>query len=230
VFLKIYLAKVFPRLRVAKQYWNAVVDHYSSLHSSYSQGGEDRMVADALGPALTSDKIYIEVGGNHPTKLSNSYRFYRMGLHGIIIEPNIFFKSLFHRFRPRDEFIPIGCGKHPELLCFTHHENSVLSGFSESSDLGTHRSEYLPVFPLDNVIPILGGKHVFMLSIDVEGMDYEVLEGGKQFIAKHVETVVIEYGCRLADITSLLGDLGFELYGQTIHNAIFKRRAKLSRD
>src|SRR4051812_46477871 len=72
------------------------------VKSSYSQHGEDALVAELLGGYDLSAGIYVDVGANHPIRLSNTYLFYRKGHHGILIEPNRSLLSLLEKFRKRD--------------------------------------------------------------------------------------------------------------------------------
>jgi len=53
---------------------------------------------------------YIDVGANHPTKLSNTYRLYREGFTEIVMEPYCSLLRLHHMIRPNDLHLGIGCG------------------------------------------------------------------------------------------------------------------------
>ncbi len=69
------------------------------LRFSYSQFGED-LIAEALLPQASG--FYIDVGAYHPVQISNTYRFYRRGWRGIVIDANPKCLEEFGRRRPRD--------------------------------------------------------------------------------------------------------------------------------
>ena len=55
---------------------------------SYSQHGEDKLVRQLLEKLNLKDLLYVDIGANHPIKISNTYLLYRNGMRGIVIEPN----------------------------------------------------------------------------------------------------------------------------------------------
>ena len=64
---------------------------------SYSQEGEDMVLS-----RIFSDKnkgFYVDVGAHHPIRFSNTYKFYKLGWHGINIEPNPDSFNLFTMYR-----------------------------------------------------------------------------------------------------------------------------------
>ena len=74
---------------------------------SYAQNKEDLI----LEKLLPNKGRYLEIGAYHPTRLSNTYRFYKKGWRGSVIEPNPEIKEKFLESRPRDKFINKGVGK-----------------------------------------------------------------------------------------------------------------------
>src|SRR5690606_11336021 len=74
-----------------------------SSHLSYAQSGEDRIIWNTLTSMKEAqDVFYIDIGAHHPVKFSNTYLFYRMGAHGITVEPNADMAARHRRKRPRD--------------------------------------------------------------------------------------------------------------------------------
>src|SRR5579859_5417889 len=67
---------------------------------SFSQEGEDLVLARMFD--TRSGGFYVDVGAHHPTRFSNTYRFYLRGWRGINIDPGASFGAEFARHRPRD--------------------------------------------------------------------------------------------------------------------------------
>ena len=55
---------------------------------SYSQCGEDIIVARLLRDMGIDMPFYVEIGTNDPVIFNNTYFFYRRGAHGVCVEPN----------------------------------------------------------------------------------------------------------------------------------------------
>jgi FkbM family methyltransferase len=189
---------------------------------SYSQNGEDTVLLSHLSGLSPDQGFYLDVGANHPTKISNTYALYRAGWGGIVVEPNRAFRKLYRTFRPRDLFINIGIARTAGVLPFHHHVWAVLSGFAQQSVAGSRRVEMLPVLPLDALLPHCRPAQAFVLSIDVEGLNFEVLQSGAQMLEK-VNYVVIEYGDEEEQISAYLGARGFKTIHRTQHNIIAHR-------
>ena len=69
------------------------------LRFSYSQFAED-LIAESLLPQATG--FYVDVGAYHPVQISNTYRFYRKGWRGVVVDANPRCLEEFARRRPRD--------------------------------------------------------------------------------------------------------------------------------
>lgn len=210
------------KLRPAYLHWLAFRAAAAPPRPSYAQQGEDRVIMDALGDRHPAGQIYIEIGANHPTRISNTYLFYRHGFSGLIVEPNRSFEKLYRKYRPKDIFLPIGCGEEAALAPFFHNEGSVFSGFSSRAQANAVSSEYLPILPTDSLLALVGSKQVFLLSIDVEGWSLAVLRSGAG-ILERTTTVLIEHEDEEVKITELLESRGFQLSERSEHNLIFRR-------
>ena len=186
------MANHFPGLGKYKRYTKALYDSCRSPKPSYSQHGEDAVIWDVLKAYDLRDSIYVDVGANHPSDISNSYLLYRNGLHGVIIEPNEELLGLFHKFRARDIPLMIGCSNVNTVLKFNISKTPVLSSFAKTRDVNTGRSQYVPVMKLDDAVQNIPFRFVSLLSIDVEGLSVEVLAGAPSTIAKSL-LVCIEF-------------------------------------
>ena len=63
--------------------------------------------------------------------LSNTYYFYRLGWHGINIDPMPGIKRIFEKTRPRDINIEVGVGMSSKLLTYYQFNEPALNTFSE---------------------------------------------------------------------------------------------------
>jgi FkbM family methyltransferase len=174
-----FLIKYFPILGRYKRFLVGIL-HSLFIRSTYSQYGEDIFFIDFLNiNKIEVDKfIYVDIGANHPTDISNTYLLYIKGMSGIVMEPNNELCRLFKRFRKRDTVLNIGCYNSSTILKFNVSKTPVLSSFkNEWQDSDIYKSYYIPVMCLDDALKNMGAKEIFLLNIDVEGLNYQVLEG-----------------------------------------------------
>ncbi len=148
------------------------------VNFSYSQFGEDLILAH-LFYLLDIDKpFYVDIGANEPKFISNTYYFYEHGGTGILIEPNPYLYTLLKKQRPRDIILNVGIGLSAEseadFYMFPNYANG-LSTFSKKE--ADHWQEVgmkgLGKIPLDKIIklPLLPlndilGKHLNNSEID----------------------------------------------------------------
>lgn len=204
-----------------KRFGKAWYHSIQPVKRSYSQHGEDVVIAEFLSQYDLQGSVYVDIGANHPSDISNSYLLYRKGLRGIIVEPNPELVGLFKKFRPGDIALAIGCSNENTILPFHVSKTPVLSSFADTRDNNTYKTQYLPVIRLDDAIRHLKFTFVNLLSIDVEGLNYEVLEGARETLGKSL-LICLEYdtdGDR-ARFSQFLGD-GFSLYGEMGCNLLF---------
>ena len=55
---------------------------------SYSQMGEDLVVESIFEMLEITPKRYLDIGAADPIVFNNTYRLYRRGLRGVLVEPN----------------------------------------------------------------------------------------------------------------------------------------------
>lgn len=173
---------------------------------------------------LTDNGIYIDIGCNHPTKINNTYKFYRHGYKGICIDANIEFTNLYKLFRSRDFFLQIGVGCKPELKYFYKSITPVISRF-ENHDKSKpdffNKAELIPIFPLNEILKVFSIDYVFLLSIDVEGMNIDVLKGAKNILNKTFILIIeFEDAIERKSILNELLNYNFMLVAETHCNLI----------
>ena len=155
---------------------------YRRFKTSLSKSGEDIQLWQLL---KKSKGTYIDIGGHHPIFGNNSYFFYIRKWRGIIVEPNPIFLPLYQKYRPEDVFISAGVGDNDGEMNYYEFESSFLNTFSESYIFENNLNNSIkkigvkPVFTLDSIISksIFKNQQIDFLSIDVEGLELEVVKG-----------------------------------------------------
>lgn len=151
---------------------------------SFSQFGEDLILENALNILKEKNISYLDIGANHPYLISNSYYFYRKGATGTLIEPDpLLYKNL-KKKRPNDNILNCGVGFDEKIKTARLYimDNPVLNTFSfEEAQRMEKNTVYKIVKDIDiELIPInfiLEEMKNFpsFISIDVEGLDFEIL-------------------------------------------------------
>lgn len=147
---------------------------------SYSQSGEDLILNIFFRSRRNG--FYVDVGANHPSRLNNTYFFYKRGWTGINIEPDPRNFHKLQRARKRDINLNIGIGKNNGKLTFYAMAPSGLSTFSKDTaasyrNMGhkMKRERSIEIMPLSVVLEKHCSRSIDFLSIDTEGFDKEVL-------------------------------------------------------
>jgi FkbM family methyltransferase len=193
--------------------------------ASYSQFGEDVEIDRIIGAADITNGIYMDVGANHPSVFSNTYLFYRKGRRGVLIEPDLTACRLLDSFRKGDIVIRALAGENSGLQSFNLHIYPSLSSIRSVTQEDLLKKVYLPQVTLDQVYQAVNPDFVFLLSVDTEGFDLEVLHGAVQML-RHTWLVCVEYeeANREALQSWMVGEQSFDLAYSNRHNLIFKNR------
>lgn len=181
--------------------------------------------------------FYIDIGAYHPIRYSNTFKFYLKGWHGINIDARPGSMQNFKKVRPKDINLEIAVGNRSECLKYYMFDEPALNGFSkeisEERDRDFHFNilktvdinlERLEVI-LDNFLP--ENTEIHFLSIDVEGLDYEVLLSNNfnKYRPKMilVETSVISEGLAFdSEINIFLNENGYSLVAKTFRTSFYK--------
>lgn len=212
--------------------------HPSEEHSrlSYAQEGEDLVVSKELGNKRSG--FYVDIGAHHPFRFSNTYFLYRRGWHGICIDPLPGTKELFSKWRPRDLVVEVGVSaevstldyhmfNEPALNTFDHELARERDGLGEYRLTSVTKVEVLPLASLLNrYLP--PDASIDLLSIDVEGLDLDVLKSNDW--SKYRPSLIIAecLGPNLLDIPSdpvsaLLSREGYEPFAKTGYSVLFRK-------
>jgi FkbM family methyltransferase len=164
---------------------------------SFSQFGEDLFLRSHFGGR---QGLYIEVGGNHPFTLSNTYLLYRMGWKGLVVEPIHKLYAKHRRLRPRDIQINAAVSDKTGDLTFYEMFPSAASTCDPDEvkkmlSSGSARLLHKYSVPTTTIAELyrthLAPRPVLLLSVDTEGHDMAVLRG-VDWEEMHPEIVICE--------------------------------------
>ena len=203
---------------------------------SYSQEGEDMILRKLFEKQKTG--FYVDVGAHHPKRFSNTFFFYKKGWSGINIDAMPNSMSLFNKIRPRDTNLEIPLSDKKQKLKYYMFNEPALNGFSKElaekragedsykiiseKDMETSTLEEI----LEKYLP--SGQEIDFISIDVEGLDLQVLKSNnwERFRPKFV--LVEIFGSSIHDVTNLkeykyLKGFEYEIFAKTVNTVIFRR-------
>lgn len=201
---------------------------------TYSQFGEDMILENYFRGR--KDGFYVDIGANRPIQGSNTFKLYLNGWKGINVDGNKRLIDQFKKTRKRDvSLCEIVSNSKEEVKFFVSDDDRVSTVSSEFKEwIKEHRSyEYEVVMQPKSLEEILDehlppSQKIDLLSIDVEGHDYEVLISNN-FDKYKPEVICIEdHGFSFADITAsticryLIGKQ-YQLQGYAYPNLFFKR-------
>jgi FkbM family methyltransferase len=156
--------------------------------TSYSQCGEDLIIKFFLDDMNITRPIYLDIGAYHPHFLSNTFLFYINGGSGVLIEPDPYLFKEIKKCRKRDICLNVGVGiENVKKAKYYVMTNKTLSTFSKkesecyvsNSAYGKERIEKVidvEMLSIDNILNEFFKTTPNLVSIDAEGMDYEILK------------------------------------------------------
>lgn len=184
-----------------------------------------------------SQGLFVDVGAHHPFRFSNTYLFYRRGWRGINIDPMPGTKKLFDRLRPGDINLEMGIAGQEDSLTYYMFDEPALNSFSKVlSQERDQQTAYkiigeknIPVRRLEQVLEahLPAGKTIDFLTVDVEGLDTEVLESNnwERFRPTMIvaEDLDLDYNnLKSSAVCALLFAHDYKLVGKTLTSLIFK--------
>jgi len=211
--------------------------NYFEYSKSYSQDGEDMILKAIYEQKKGYKGFFVDVGAHHPVRYSNTNYFYKRGWKGINIEPTPSAIGAFKTFRKRDINLNIGIGPNKTKLKFYCFNEPALNSFSEevSKRIDRESEKYKIIKELDiNVLPLgdvldeylPANTTIDFLSIDVEGLDYQVLLSNnwnkyKPNVILVEENVDVD-NLKDSPIYNFLKDLGYSFFAKTLRTCVYR--------
>lgn len=155
-----------------------------------SQYGQDYFLHNVIFPNLT-DGFYLDIGANHPTSLNNTLFFENLGWKGLAFEPQTRLCERWKNTR-KNACLNIALGREDREIGFiqSDDENGLYSRVKKNGDAGSDTYK-IKQKRLQTVLDEYNICKVDFASIDVEGYEYEVLEG-IDFSKTEIRCIVIE--------------------------------------
>jgi FkbM family methyltransferase len=205
---------------------------------SYAQCGEDLIVEFIFGALRISNFTYLDIGAHHPTRFSNTYRFYKKGMRGVCVEPDPDLFAVLAAKRPFDCHVNAGVSdvdqvaipfyvlSTPTLNTFSREEAVRLTA---TGSLSLVRIVRIPVLSMQRLLTThFPDQAPDFLSVDVEGLDYQILQAidFSKWRPKVICVETISYSESRREIKerearTLLECSGYFLYADTYVNSIF---------
>ena len=167
------------------------------------------------------DGFFVEVGANDPKNSSQTWFLEERGWRGILVEPLSRFFEPLKKARPSSTVFQVACGApgHPptaDLHVGENSEHSSLQPNTVDADTRYVQKETVRMLTLDEVLEEAGRPKPDFVSIDVEGLQLEVLKGfsfgkhrpGLLFVEDHMlnwktHRFIVGQGYRLVKRTQL---------------------------
>jgi len=202
----------------------------SGTDRSWSQFGEDEIFCRELADIIHSG-YYLEIGANHPAKISNTYRLYCKGMRGITIEPDSILSKLHEKYRPGDIQLCAGASDKDGLSDYYRISPHVLSTFSNAErELRLSQGERMvshslkPVFTVSTILAACSfpDRPIFaLLSVDTEGLDEMVLRSN-DWSTYRPRIISVENNEKDSRLRSYLAGVGYARIATSGCNEIYK--------
>lgn len=153
--------------------------------NSYSQAGEDRIINFLLNGVGIHSPSYLELGVYSPDAGNNTYGFYLRGSKGVLVEADSTLIPKIIQIRPKDTVLNVGVGVSSikEMDFYVFEEPSLSTFDKEEADFreanGSYKIEKVVKVELKSINEIIAenfDSFPDFLSIDIEGLDLEVLK------------------------------------------------------
>jgi FkbM family methyltransferase len=198
----------------------------------YSQFGEDIVLNELLKKGLSSG-FFVDVGCYHPKKYSNTYRLYKRGWRGINIDMEEDKIGLFDIARPQDHNVLCAVSDKQEQVTLYRYSkfgvgSTIDNNYATSVTDKIFDQQYIQTKTLNQIIEEspYRGKQIDVLSIDVEGMDFKVLNSLDMETYKPKIIIIEDHHKTLDEVVNnniyqLLKSRGYVLRSWTFYSLIF---------
>jgi len=197
---------------------------------SYAQGGEDMILDIILNKVVNG--TYVDVGANDPYNASNTHFFYKKGWRGINIDALPGSMARFKKVRPYDKNFEHAVSNDNKELTYYMFESTSYNTFAIEE-----RDRHLPFSKLignkkiktkrlSEILDSCNVTTIDFMSVDVEGLDYDVLESN-DWTKYKPKVILTEYFAKdIAAITqckifNLLKNKGYTFFCITPTNAFY---------
>jgi FkbM family methyltransferase len=227
-----------PVRRAMRRVQGLVSDTYAVR--SYSQEGEDMILRRIF--ERRAGGFYVDIGAHHPRRFSNTFFFYKRGWRGINVDATPGSMTAFRRQRPRDVNVEAAVSRDGRELTLKVYDEPALNTLNEGgggADVQVAEGyqvvaeRRLATTRLADILRqhLPPGQAITFMSVDVEGMDLEVLEGN-DWGRFRPEVVLVEcVGRGITDVAEnatarFLQGQGYEPIAKTMYTFFFRDTRK----
>jgi hypothetical protein len=211
---------------------------------SYAQCGEDLIVDFACQYLGIKNISYLDIGAYHPTKINNTYYFYRAGHRGVLVEPNVTMCKLLRKVRPLDKTLEAGIGvaaareadyyvmNDPAWNTFSkeeaEHQVKIMKGRIKIAEI-----RKVPLLSVNDVMEDQFKGAPTFLSVDAEGLHLAILKtidfGRFRPLLLCTETLVSGSCETIPEIPAFMASQDYVVRGGSFVNTIFMDSKALPR-
>ncbi len=212
---------------------------YSNFKTlSYSQEGEDLIISRFFEGQPKG--FFVDIGAHHPKRFSNTYLLYMKGWTGINIDPMPGIMNLFNKTRPNDINLEIGISAEDSELTYYIFNERALNTFSKrEASIKAQidplkyfivKEQVINTYPLSTILDryLKNSSHnIDLMSIDVEGLDLDVLISNdwikyrpKLILVEELRTN-IEMLFKNSEINKFLQSNNYSLYYRTYNTSFY---------
>jgi FkbM family methyltransferase len=207
------------------------------VNESFSQSGEDVIVDFLFNQLGIKLPKYLEIGVCKPITGSNTYRFYKRGSNGVLVEADKSQIENIKKVRPKDHILNIGISsgekRNADFYIFDEKGYNTFSKEEAILREKNSRSKIVKIesVELKNINEILSENFTLIpdfLSLDIEGLDFEVLKSLDY--TKFTIPVICVETCTFSEnhirpkdkrIEEFMISKGYFVYADTYINTIF---------
>jgi FkbM family methyltransferase len=188
--------------------------------------------------------FYVDIGAHHPVRHSNTYYFYQRGWRGINIDAMPGSMEAFDRLRPEDINLEVGIAQARAALTYYRFREPAVNAFSLSQEriaelsasFGFLEKLEIQAVPLVDILRehLPRDRHIDFLSIDVEGLDLEVLSSNDWqayrptiVLAEDLDAFTLGNVLQ-SPITAFLGKQGYEPCAKMHHTILYIDRTHVT--
>jgi FkbM family methyltransferase len=195
--------------------------------------GEDVICENNFGfyGLKISNIKYLDVGCNHPFESNNTYLAYTHGSRGVLIEPAKSYWNLIREYRPEDKLLTCAVGKEEgeqDFYILTAQSLNTLNkdiaeDCCKQAGYGNQKIEEVIKVQVRNINSIISENfetYPNLISIDLEGKDWEVLES-LDLNKYRPEMICIEVNFNRDEIIKHMFSNGYRILGDNCLNIIF---------
>ena len=205
--------------------------------ASYSQAGEDAILRFLFNDVKKTKISYLDLGTNIPDQGNNTYLFYKNGSRGVCVEADLSLINAIREKRPEDKVIHAGVfftgEKEADFYIFDEPSvNTFNKEEAESRDSkGTYRISKMVKVPLITINELIRDNfstYPDLLSIDIEGLDLDVLKSLD--LSAYPIPVICAETCGYSEdhirpkdtaILDFMNAKGYIVYADTYINTVF---------